>query len=177
MTALLDALRPAEIAIANVEALVAGRSTPAAPRVRAAAVRERIASFLRVVRWRVVVPGQHRSGLSNQELFEVRAREGRDFLVDTVQLKQHARRELFYAFAGFPRVPSLDELRREHARIVKHFIATERFDKRGGDLLLTPLTPEYARRKIAAGKGQRPIGVWSGRHLAALRRGTLEYQR
>ena len=111
------------------------------------------------------------------QLFEILANQGRDFLDNTsVALKQRMQRALLESFAGFPHVPSLAELRAEHTKQVKLFIANERFAKGGGDQSLRPLTARYAAEKRRAGYGARPIGVRTGKLLAAFRRfGVVRY--
>ena len=151
--------------------------TPVSPRERVKAIKYAVTSFARNVQFVVRVKGQHYSGLSNEALFEVRANEGRDFLERTVQMDQWVRREMLVAFDGFERVPTLDDLRKLHTKLVIQYIANVRFARGGGDLILTPLTSRYAAYKRKAGRGARPIGVWSGKHLAALRaQGYLEYR-
>lgn len=153
-----------------------GSSKPGAAlsgRERAKAIRETVDAFMRTTRWTIVVPGDRTSDLSNQELFEVLGGQGRDFLTDSVQLKQAVSKEMRFAFAGFPHVPTVTELRAEHTKQVKLFIANQRFAKGGGDLILTPLTPRYAAEKRAAGYGARPIGVRTGKLIAAFRRSAV----
>lgn len=143
---------------------------PLAPAQLARAIKEAVSTFARTVRFEIRVPGTHYSGLSNDELFEVLANQGRDFLQTTnVQLKQRMQRELLSAFAGFARVPTLEELRREHTKQVKLYIANERFARGGGDQVLTPLTAAYAKWKRKT-VGNRPIGVLRGKLLAAFRK-------
>ena len=140
-------------------------------------IRDAVDAFLRETRWRVVVPGTHGpSGLSNQELFEVRALEGRDFLERTVQLDQDVRPKMRALFSSWPRVPSVADLREAYSDMVVAYIAETRFEPGGGDILLTPLSADYAREKAAAGYGGEPIGVRTGEHRDALRdSGRLEF--
>lgn len=136
----------------------------------ARAIKDAVQTFARAVRFEIRVPGTHYSGLSNDDLFEILREQGRDFLDPTsVALKQRMQRELLSAFAGFPRVPTLEELRREHTKQVKLFIANERFAKGGGDQNLTKLTAAYAKWKRKT-VGSRPIGVLHGKLLAAFRK-------
>ena len=101
--------------------------TPVSPRERAKAIKYAVTSFARNVQFVVRVKGQHYSGLSNEALFEVRANEGRDFLERTVQMDQWVRREMLAAFDGFERVPTLDDLRKLHTKLVIQYIANVRF--------------------------------------------------
>lgn len=140
------------------------------------AIRETVDEFLRTTQWTVRVPGTHSpSGLSNDELFDVRAKEGRDFLQRTVQLDQNVRPKLRALFAQWRREPTLAELREAYSDLVIEFMVL-RFEAGGGDILLTPLSPAYAKEKAAAGYGGEPIGVATGEHRDALRdNGRLEF--
>jgi hypothetical protein len=140
-------------------------------------IRAAVDAFLASTQWSVRVPGTHGpSGLSNQELFAVRAEEGRDFLQRTVQLDQDTRPKMRALFSTWPRVPSVAELREAYSDMVVAYIADTRFEAGGGDILLTPLSAEYAKQKAADGYGGEPIGVATGEHRDALReRGRLEY--
>lgn len=142
---------------------------PVAPAELARAVKNRVALFCRTVRFEIEVPGQHYSGLSNDALLEILANQGRDFLDNTsVPAKQILAKRMQESFTGFPREPTLRELRDEYAKQLRLLICNERFAG-GGDQKLSPLTPEYAawkRKKV----GSRPVGVLRGRLLAAVRR-------
>ena len=154
----------------------AGAPTTRAGRELAREAREAVLRFLRETEWRVRVRGQHYSGLSNEALFDVRAEEGRDFLQRTVQLDRAVRPKMLATFARAASVPSLDELRAAYEQLVIDYLVTTRFVRGGGDLLLTPLTHEYAALKTAAGHGGEPIGVLTGAHRDALRDyGYLEF--
>jgi hypothetical protein len=162
---------------AQVQAAASPGSAPrAAPRslpkseIRAAN-RELVKAFAKDFRrggWEIEVPGTHYSGLSNTELLEVRAAEGRGFNAHTVQLDQHVTKELTRRWAGFDaRVVTVDELREDAADAVRIYVAT-RILHGGVDVPVPALTPRYAAAKRKAGYGGRPIGVRRGRHLAAI---------
>jgi hypothetical protein len=152
------------------------RRAPAATRKSLAAqIKEMIIAFTANLRWSLRIPGQHYSGLSNQELLAVRIKEGRDFDANTVQLKQHVRKELLERYAGFSRLPTEAEIKSLAGRIIVLYIANERVMWGGGDISLEPLTPAYAAWKAKHGGGGKPIGVLKGRWLAALRKATVEW--
>lgn len=134
-----------------------------------------VRSFLADLKWELRIPGTHYSGLSNQALLEVRANEGRDFAADTVQLRQHLRRELAERFRGFDRAPTLSELRDLTSKLIVNFIASDRVLHGGGDVILPALSPAYAAWKRKQGKGGKPIGVYRGDWLRALRKARVEF--
>lgn len=156
--------------------LAAQQSRPAvSARELPGAIRARVKLFARTVRFEIEVPGQHYSGLSNDALLEILANQGRDFLDNTsVPLKQAMERAMLESFDGFPHVPTLLELRKEHTKQLKLYIANERFNG-GGDQKLRKLTPAYAawkRKKV----GLKPIGVLRGKLLGAFRKsGRVNY--
>lgn len=149
---------------------------PRRSRAVARDTRAAVDDFLRTTQWRIVVPGQHYSGLSNQELFEVREAEGREFLLRTTQLDVAMRPKLRSYFTSWARVPTLAEIREAYSSLVIEWIVSTRFEAGGGDLALTPLTVPYALEKGDSGYGGEPIGVRTGAHRDALRdRGRLEF--
>lgn len=147
------------------------------PAARRAAIEAHVRAWLRTVRFEVHVSGTHRpSGLSNQALFDVRSREGRDFLERTVQMDQYVRGRMVEGFRDFAQLPTEAQLEKEHARLVLQWIAL-RFQKGGNDIKLTALTPAYAAKKKKAGKGSKPIGEWSGAHRkSVINHGELRYK-
>lgn len=118
----------------------------------------------------VVVPGDHYSELTYDELIDVLASQGRDFLAVTVQMLQYVRAQLTRLFAGSKTLPTLAQLRRAAAPAILDHIE-ERFSKRGNaDVLMTPLTRPYAAWKARTGRGNQPIGVLTGALRAAFSR-------
>lgn len=148
------------------------RNTP-----RFDALRKQMAEFVKPLVGRLEIPGRHRSGLSNQRVLAVRAHEGRDFAMVTVQMTQYLRRELAQRFRGMGRLPTVDEVKALTSALYVNYIANDRVLHGGGDILLQPLTREYAKRKRRLGKGGQPIGVFDARWLAALRKGRLVFPR
>jgi hypothetical protein len=123
---------------------------------------------LRSAVFRVEVPGQHYSGLSNQELLEVREGEGRDFAMHTVQLDQYLTKELTERYSGFDaRVITAAELRELAGKLIVARVAARIYGG-GIDVEVPALSPAYAAYKRKAGRGGRPVGVFSGRHVAAI---------
>lgn len=153
-----------------------GNRRAAPPGVSKALVREHnremVRAFMKDFRkpgaWEVFVPGQHYSGLSNQELLDIREAEERPFAAHTVQLDAHVSKELMGRWGSFDaRAVTVDELREDAEDLVRIFV-TGRILHGGGDVPVKALSPAYAKAKRAAGYGGRPIGVRRGRHLAAI---------
>ena len=146
--------------------VVAPKPAPLSPEATARA-------YAPTIRWRLRIPGQHYSGLSNEDLLAVRKREGRDFARDVPSLHAFTNRRL-YAAARTWRVWSETRADNVFAEAALEWIV-KRVETGGhGDVTLTPLTPAYAEKKRRAGKGGEPIGVWHGRWLRALKRGHVE---
>jgi hypothetical protein len=141
-----------------------------------AAIRQLLVAFTASMKWSVEIPGQHYGGLSNQALLEVRKREGRDFDADTVQLKQHVRKELLERFASFPRVPTIAEIEDLAGKLIVQRL-TERVMHGGLDVNIPPVTAATAARKRRDGFGGKPAGVRRGKWLAALRRARVTFEK
>lgn len=121
------------------------------------------------MKWALSIPGKHYGGLTNDEMLEVRKREGRDFARDNRNLRARARTALLDAFEGREVMP-ID-------RVVKETLADSiietiilRVENGGQDIDLTSLTPLYRKRKEKAGYGGEPIGVRKGKWRDALER-------
>jgi hypothetical protein len=154
----------------------------AAPVVRVGAKRERPAAiepegearaYAKVINWRLRIPGQHYSGLSNEALLEVRKREGRDFARDVPSLRAYANKRLYAAARTWAK---WSETRADgvFAEAALEWVVKRVEQDGNGDVTLRPLTPAYALRKARAGKGGEPIGVFTGKWLRALKRGRVE---
>lgn len=152
------------------------RATAKAAKPTPKQVSATVRAFIASMDWRLEIPGTHYSGLSNQALLEVRENEGRDFAADTVQLRQYLRRELADRFAGFERTPTLADLQALTSKLIVNYIANERVLGDGGDVLLPALSPAYAAWKRKQGKGNKPIGVFRGSWLAALRKARVVFR-
>jgi hypothetical protein len=145
-------------------------TNPKVPRQTLAAVnRALIIGFTKDLRFRLEISGQHYSGLSNQAMLEVRQNEGREFDHNSVQLKQHVRKEMLERFAGIGRDLTFDDLKGLAEKLV-HQQIVERVMHGGLDISLQPLTPAYAEWKRKNGGSGKPIGVLRGKWIEALRR-------
>lgn len=121
-------------------------------------------------RWRVRVPGRHsRGGIEYDALLDILASQGRDLLANTVQLAQAVRAALLRSVAGARRMPTLAELRAAaEPALLDH--VEKRMERGNGDVLMARLSPDYARRKRALGRGSQPITVATGETRRALSR-------
>lgn len=130
-------------------------------------------AYAPTIRWRLVIPGRHYGGLSNQALLDVRAREGRDFAVDTPLLRANANKALYAAARGWAVWSEVRGDRVWADAVLAQLV--RRVERGGGEgFAVRPLTPRYAAWKAAHGKGAEPIGVFRGKWLAALKRGRVE---
>ena len=159
-----------------VQALVRD-STPARPTraepVTRRAIEATIVAFTREVvkpgRWRVRVPGEHTGGISHEDLLDVLASQGREFLSNTVQLALAVSAALRRRWLGSSTMPTLEQLRETaEPALLDH--VERRFERGNGDIAVTPLTPRYAALKRARGRGAQPIGVASGELRRAVSR-------
>jgi hypothetical protein len=137
-----------------------GRAGRAASDARGA-VLARLRKLVRVMDWSLRIPGQHYSGLSNQEMLDVRQSEGRDFAADTTALRIAVLATLLVEYEGATEDPSPADIRRTiRDAIVEHVL--RRINGAVRDVRIPLLTPAYAARKRKAGKGGEPVGVWTG---------------
>lgn len=165
---LRDAFREARSIVADLAGSTA--TSAASSRAPARATRAEIEAaliafvreYIRSDAWTIIVPGEHTGGLSHQELLRVLASQGRDFLQSTVQLYQAVAIALRREFLGGGVVPTTEAMKRaSETPLLDH--VEMRFSKRGNaDISVTTLTPKYAARKRALGRGTQPIGVASG---------------
>lgn len=139
------------------------------------ALRKQMSEFVKPLVGTLDIPGTHRSGLSNNEVLAIRAKEGRDFAMVTVQMTQYLRKELAQRFRGIGRMPTVDEVKDLTSKLYVNYIANVRVLHGGGDIILPPLTHAYAKKKRQAGHGGDPIGVFDGKWLAALRKARLVF--
>jgi hypothetical protein len=145
-----------------------GAVTPPAPTPE-----EMARAYARTIRWRLRIPGEHYSGLSNEALLAVRAREGRDFAVETPLLRANASRALYAEARAWAR---WSEVRADNVwsdAVFDQILA--RLENGGGEgFAVRPLTPRYAAWKAKHGGAGKPIGVLTGRWRRALTRGRVE---
>lgn len=129
---------------------------------------EEISGFMRDMEWDLTVPGQHYSGLSNQQLLEILAGQGRDFAEDTDELRKHVSDVLR---SKFRKVWDPDEAGSVAQDAILAWIV-DRFESQGPDISLTPLSINYAAWKAAKGLDSR-IGIAQGRLLRAVRKARI----
>jgi hypothetical protein len=170
-----DSTWPRSVVSSVVRDATSSRAAPpSAPSRRD--VESLIVAFTREVirpgKWRVRVPGTHTGGITHEELFDVLASQGREFFSNTVQLalavSAALRREYLSPLPA--KLPTLDRLRKTaEPALLGH--VERRLERGNGDIKPTQLTPRYAARKRALGRGSQPIGVASGELRRALSRG------
>lgn len=108
----------------------------------------------------VYVPGTHYSGLTNQQLFDILARQGRDFADNNRALRTYVATELRIHLEGTKRLPTNEELDALAARAVLARVMS-RLHGKVRDITVRRLTEAYARAKFKAGF-KTPIGVRTG---------------
>ena len=91
----LGAVRRSDVAPRATVRVLGGGSALGAVAPPAPSPEEQARAYARAIRWRLRIPGEHYSGLSNQAMLDVRAREGRDFAADTPLLRANANRALY----------------------------------------------------------------------------------
>lgn len=118
----------------------------------------------------VLVPGNHKGGISHNDLIQILAGQGRDFLAVTVQLTQAVSLALRQEFMSGKAIPSISQMQKIAAPALLDHIET-RFSKRGNaDVSMQPLTAKYRAYKASKGRGGQPIGVATGELRAAFSR-------
>ncbi len=139
-------------------------------RTPTASIQTEAARFAGAFHWALSIPGTHYSGLTNNALMEVMAANGRPFLSDTPQLRDHVRDRLLAAFA------SADWERSRAvavaARAVREWVL-RRLDEQGLDVELKPLNADYAAAKAAHGFSTK-IGVRTGAWRGSLASAVVE---
>lgn len=108
----------------------------------------------------VDVPGTHYSGLTNQQLFDILAKQGRDFADNNRALRTYVAAELRIHLEGSRRLPTNEELDALAARAVLARVMS-RLHGKVRDITVRRLTEAYARAKYKAGF-RTPIGVRTG---------------
>ena len=126
-----------------------------------------VRSFVDHLTFSLDIPGQHYGGLSNQELFDVLAAQGRDFAAPSRELDEHIRTQLIYEFADYPHLPSDTLFRQVVGDIVLEWVVS-RMEGEVHDVPLTPLSSAWATYKRVNGFDDR-IGVMRGDLLEAVK--------
>jgi hypothetical protein len=101
------------------------------------------ALFVRRMEYRFHIPGGHYSGLSNQELYEILAAQGRDFAAPSRRLDEHVRLTILSEFEGFTAPPSINALKQTAAMAIAEWVIT-RWEGRVRDVAI---------RRLPQGKG------------------------
>lgn len=111
--------------------------------------------------WRLVVPGQHSSGPSYDDLLDYLEASGRDFRAESSALNRFVLAELQLKFEALGRIPTVAEFNEAMGLAVLGWIV-RRFEGKVRDFPRRGLSLTYARAKKRAGYGDRPIGVRTG---------------
>lgn len=136
-----------------------------------AQIERRIYEWTRELRFRLVLDGNHPSGVSYTALLDYLADGGRDFTQPTVQLRQAVARALRERFAGRREMPSNAELERTAAPVILDVIE-RRFERGGGDIRVEPRSSAYVRQLRREGRAGQPVGVRTGALRARISRAT-----
>lgn len=112
----------------------------------------------------VYIPGSHYSGMSNQDMLLLLAAQGRDFAQDTQALRKNVRDVLIDAFTL---EPWDDDTASQIASDTIRDWIVKRIEEGGLDIDLTPLSPQYLKRKAADGYDTR-IGIRKYRWIKAV---------
>lgn len=119
------------------------------------------------------IPGEHYSGLSNNDLLAVRQREGRPFADNNATLRRHVRTELQLRFGTARVYPSPLAVEAAARTAILEWILAR---LNGGlrDVRIKTLNVDYAKTKQAAGYAGQPVGVRTGAWREALTRAHVE---
>jgi len=108
----------------------------------------------------VEVPGTHYSGLTNQQLFDILAKQDRDFAKNNRALRTYVATELRLHLEDTRQLPTNEDLDALAARAVLARVMS-RLHGKVRDITVRRLTEAYARAKYKAGF-KTPIGVRTG---------------
>lgn len=116
-------------------------------------------AFADRLRFTLRIPGTHPSGLSYEELFDILARQGRDFGADSPRLRGHIRYALREQFDG-GRPPGKAQLRQiAEAAILEWILARIEMGLR--DVPIKPNESSYRRWKVKHAAYSR-VGMRTG---------------
>ena len=116
--------------------------------------------YAQSLRYTIAIPGEHDGGLTNQALFEILAKQGRDFGANNRSLRNYVATEIRIHLEGTRRLPTNEDLDALAARAVLARIMS-RLHGKVRDITVRRLTEAYARAKYKAGF-RTPIGVRTG---------------
>lgn len=132
-------------------------------------IERRIYEWTRSMRFKLVLNGNHPSGVPYTALLEYLADGGRDFAQPTVQLRQAVARALREKFAGARRMPPDEQLERAAAPVILDVIE-RRFERGNGDIRVEPRSSPYLKQLRREGRAGQPIGVRTGALRARISR-------
>jgi hypothetical protein len=121
------------------------------------------------MRFRLVLDGNHPSGVGYTALLEYLADGGRDFTQPTTQLRQAVARVLRERFASKGVLPTDEQLERAAAPVILDVIE-RRFERGNGDIRVEARSPAYVRQLRREGRAGQPVGVRTGALRARISR-------
>jgi hypothetical protein len=160
--------------IVNAASAAFDRYTGSSPRIDRGEIDRAVRRLTSSLRFRIEIPGTHYSGLTNQQMLEIRQREGRDFAANNRTMRAHVAAFVRIALEGATRMPTVAEVERLQAAAVLEWIL-KRVDYEVRDVRIPLLTPAYQKRKRAAGF-LGPVGVRTGAWREALMAATVEIE-
>lgn len=116
-------------------------------------------AFADRLRFTLRIPGTHPSGLSYEELFDILARQGRDFGADSDRLRAHIRYALREQFDG-GRAPGKAQLRQIAEAAILEWILS-RIETGLRDVPIKPNDSKYRRWKMRYAAYSR-VGMRTG---------------
>ena len=127
--------------------------------------------FAESLEYELEIPGTHPTprpkkggsarSLTNQQLFEILAAQGRDFAKNSRSMRAAVLRDIRVALEGTQRIPKEGQLKRIAAIAILNRVL-ERMDGLSEDVKIRNLTTRYARAKMRAGYVNQPIGTRTG---------------
>lgn len=120
------------------------------------------------------VPGTHYGGLTNQELLEVLAANGRDFAANNATLKRHVATVVSLALEGATRLPTQHEVDKLREAATLEWIL-KRLNYEVRDVRIKMNTNDYQKLKRKAGF-DGPVGVRTGALREAVQKARVVLQ-
>lgn len=121
------------------------------------------------MRFRLVLDGNHPSGVTYGQLLEYLADGGRDFTQPTTQLRQAVALVLRQKLAAKGVLPTDEQLERTAAPVILAVIE-RRFESGNGDIRVEARSPEYVEQLRREGRAGQPVGVRTGALRARISR-------
>lgn len=110
--------------------------------------------------FKLTIPGTHYSGLTNEAILAIRAKEGRPFGANSLSLRRHVATYLRLVLEGATRVPRVSEIEALQRAAILEWIV-QRIDGKVRDVRIRALTRDYQRAKLRKGY-DGPPGVRTG---------------